>query len=155
MLEKIKTGLDNAKEFKKDIDYVNHMLGVVDCDNPTVELVHETPLMQQYVIKYMEKNGAKYKDIIEFNGSIVKFACYLEKETILGDVIYRFLREFDLDKTGYMGWKLGVLQKALDNRIKQQEKVKMRAEKAKNTSNLQTKIRYALFNKILDRNIGL
>lgn len=29
MLEKIKTGLDNAKEFKKDIDCINYVFGVL------------------------------------------------------------------------------------------------------------------------------
>ncbi len=138
-------------EFKDKIDYVNKLVGVCDCDNPVVEVLNETHLTKIYNMKYTTyereyKKISKCEDIIEFNGSIVKFARHLD---------YRFDREFDLDKIGYIGWKLGVLQKALDNRIKQQEKVKMRAEKAKNTSNLQTKIRYALFNKILDRNIGL
>lgn len=138
-------------EFKDKIDYVNKLVGVCDCDNPVVEVLNETYVTKIYNMKYTTyerecKKISKCEDIIEFNGPIVKFTRHLD---------YWFDREFDLDKTGYIGWKLGVLQKALDNRIKQQEKVKQRAQKMKNSTGLRDRLRWTLSKAVFGRGTSL
>ena len=131
MLEKIKTGLDNAKEFKKDIDWINYVFGVLGCDNPVVNLVHKTQTKDIYVIEYKEKNNQRGIRI-DFWGTMVIFGNDKHDQRVM-------------EKYGYIGWRLKVLEKNIKYCIKKQERAEARAQKKQDVCN---QIRYKLIDKV-------
>ncbi len=130
-----------AKLLKQDIDLTNKYLTVLDAgESVHVRLVHETIVYKRYIMDW-QQDVHGYRTVIEFNGSVVKI-------TENG-----FVHMFDA--TGYMKWKLGVLRRALDNKIKSQNKAYDKAAKKqeraqKRTENVQ-KMRDALAKFVFDQ----
>ncbi len=132
--------IDNAKRLKSDIDFTNRILTGLDYEDTRVKLVHETVVYKQYIMDWCE-DGHGYRTIIEFNG-------YVGKITENG-----FVRVFDA--TGYMKWKMGLVRRALDNKIKSQEKTNAKAAKkqvrAQNRAKKVQKMRDALAKFVFDQ----
>ena len=100
--EPLKKLADKVNAFKSDIKLINKVLTVLTNDNTQVHIDHETNVMKRYEILY-NMNGQDYRLIVEYNGSLVKFAENGVETTIEGD--------------DYMGWKLSVLRKDLDRKV--------------------------------------
>ncbi len=90
---------NKVKSFKSDIKLINKVLTVLVHDDTRVSVEHETNVMKKYEVLY-NMNNQKYKLIVEYIGSLVKFTENAVETT--------------LDADGYIGWKLGVLRKELD-----------------------------------------
>ena len=108
-----------AKQVKSDIDLINWHLTIIDQPDARVSVVNETPVTKIYSIKF-KSCGAECQKSVEFNGSIAKFFQSV-------DIRNYGLRS--IESSGYLGWKLGVLRRDLDKKIKQQENAKKCADK--------------------------
>lgn len=106
--------------------------------NPVVTLVHKTRTQDIYLIKYKEKNNQRGIKIY-FWGTIVIFGNEKHDQRVI-------------EKYGYTGWRLGVLEKNIKYCIKKQERAAARAEKKQAICN---QIRYKLANKIFGRGTSL
>ncbi len=93
---------DKARSFQSDVKLINKILTVLMRDDTQVCINHETNVMKRYEILY-NMNNQDYRLIVEYNGSLVKFA-----ENGVDTMI---------DANGYIGWKLGVLRKELDKKM--------------------------------------
>ena len=106
--------IDKAKQLKQDIDLTNRILTGLDYEDTRVRLVHETVVYKKYMMDWRQ-DGHGYRTIIEFNG-------YVGKITENG-----FVHMFDA--TGYIKWKLGLVRRGLDNKIKSQKLAQDKAAK--------------------------
>lgn len=137
-----------AREFKSDIDLINWHLTIINQPDARVSVENETPVTKIYLIKF-KSCGAECQKSVEFDGSITNFFQSIN------------IRNYGLrsvESSGYMGWKLGVLHRDLDKKIKKQEKVrerdakrKIKAEKKMYALDCCTRVRCAMADLVFGR----
>lgn len=125
-------------EIVREIKYINDILTILANPGARVTVVNEViPVLKEYEIIY----DINRKMTIAFNGSLVKI------KTENG--------QRDFNKVGYIDLKLGVLQRALDNNIKQQQRDYARKVLRCKWHRRITPLRYKLSDMVLGRNNSL
>lgn len=140
-----------AKQVKSDIDLINWHLTIIDQPDARVSVVNETPVTKIYSIKF-KICRAECQKSVEFDGSIANF---------FQSVNIRKYGLRSIESSGYLGWKLGVLRRDLDKKIKKQEKAQVKAElNAKKTQQVKysldfrTRLRCAMADLVLGHSRG-
>ena len=125
-------------EIVREIKYINDILTILANPGARVTVVNEViPVLKEYEIIY----DINRKITIAFNGSLVKI------KTENG--------QRDFNKVGYIDLKLGVLQRALDNNIKQQQRDYARKVLRCKWRRRMAPLRYKLSDMVLGRNNSL
>lgn len=133
-----------AKQVKSDIDLINWHLTIIDQPDACVSVENETPVTKIYSIKF-KSCGAECQKSVEFDGSIANFFQSV-------DIRNYGLRS--IESSGYLGWKLGVLRRDLDKKIKVQEKAQTRAIKKQHRAKKRAETMMNLRRKLAERVFG-
>lgn len=124
---------NKLKSVKSDIDLINNMLTILDRDETRVEVLNETAVTKIYKVSWAQACTGS----IVFNGTQVMFWDSVQ-----------------MQKDGYIGWKLGVLRKELDKKIKVQEKARTRAIKKQHRAEKRAETMMNLRRKLAERVFG-
>lgn len=133
-----------AKQVKSDIDLINWHLTIIDQPDACVSVENETPVTKIYSIKF-KSCGAECQKSVEFDGSIANFFQSVD----IRNYGLRFI-----ESSGYLGWKLGVLRRDLDKKIKKQEKAQTRAIKKQHRAKKRAETMMNLRRKLAERVFG-
>lgn len=133
-----------AKQVKSDIDLINWHLTIIDQPDACVSVENETPVTKIYSIKF-KSCGVECQKSVEFDGSIANFFQSV-------DIRNYGLRS--IESSGYLGWKLGVLRRDLDKKIKVQEKAQTRAIKKQHRAKKRMETMMNLRRKLAERVFG-
>ena len=99
-----------AKELKAQINFINNVLTGLTHPETTVKIINQTLVYIEYDMASPEYTGR-----IVFNGDVVSFS---NQNT-----------DIEMEKFGYMKWKLDVLRRDLGKKIKTNAKMAARATK--------------------------
>lgn len=124
---------NKVKSVKSDIDLINNMLTILGRDETRVEVLNETAVTKIYKVSWAQACTGS----IVFNGGQVMFWDSVQ-----------------MQKDGYIGWKLDVLRKELDKKIKVQEKAQTRAIKKQHRAQKRAETMMNLRRKLAERVFG-